>query len=175
MFFGMAGVAKWCLGEPKEAVSIWRAGLKPKYSNSRELGLPLLLFFASVLEPETFDKNLAEQLLVEKKKYRLEDWPVPLAKLLRGQLSEDEFKIHLKGVNDRDTRSRLCQTNFYATVLQLSHSKNISAFREAMRKSTDTSQSEWLVEEYFVSRLWHAEFFLARHEGNLSADQLPSL
>src|SRR5213595_3977298 len=31
-FFGMAGVAKWCLNDPEEAVKQWRAGLQAEYA-----------------------------------------------------------------------------------------------------------------------------------------------
>lgn len=49
--YGMAGVAKWCLGETEQSIVYWRAGLKAKYARTAGLGvtMPLLLFFASVV------------------------------------------------------------------------------------------------------------------------------
>ncbi len=38
-FYGMAGVAKWCLGKANEAVSEWRAGLDAKYARASGLGI----------------------------------------------------------------------------------------------------------------------------------------
>ena len=67
VYYGMAGVAKWCLGRPDEAVSEWRAGLKAKYARASGLNVssPLLLFFAAVREPRVFDRKSAEKLLLK--------------------------------------------------------------------------------------------------------------
>jgi hypothetical protein len=45
-FFGLAGVAKWCLGDFKEAVRQWNSGLNARFSDTAGLGvrLPLLLY-----------------------------------------------------------------------------------------------------------------------------------
>ncbi len=50
--YGMAGVAKWCLNKPEEAVLEWRAGVSAKYARSSGLNIrmPLLLFFAAVYD-----------------------------------------------------------------------------------------------------------------------------
>jgi len=60
-YYGMAGVAKWCLGRSDEAVSEWRDGLKAEYAGASgiNVGSPLLLFFAAVREPKVFDRKLA--------------------------------------------------------------------------------------------------------------------
>jgi hypothetical protein len=52
-FYGMAGVAEWCMGECAAAVGDWRAGLNARFADAAGLGirLPLLLFTASVLAP----------------------------------------------------------------------------------------------------------------------------
>jgi hypothetical protein len=55
--YGMAGVAKWCLGEPKVAVSEWRDGLKAPYSRT-PFGVytGLLLFLLRSLSRKSLTK-----------------------------------------------------------------------------------------------------------------------
>lgn len=166
--YGMAGVAKWCLGEPNEAVTLWRAGLKAKYARANGLGvrMPMLLFFASVVRPDTCERSSAEQLLLKKTKdIRIKTWPGPIAKMLLGQNNENDLQIQCKGNNDSDTRNRHWLVDFYKIVLQHNQS-NISVLKEAMRKLTDTSLPEWSDENIFLTRFWSEEFFLARYEAN---------
>ena len=33
-FYGMAGVAKWCMNEPNDAVSQWAMGIRCKYADA---------------------------------------------------------------------------------------------------------------------------------------------
>src|SRR6266478_4273177 len=96
--YGMAGVAKWCLGEPQEAVSQWRAGLKAEYARSGvTVRMGLLLYFVSVVRPEVFDQDEAKRLLLEKADDpRIRDWPGPIAKLILRQISEVSFKKAVK-------------------------------------------------------------------------------
>ena len=166
--FGMAGVAKWCLGEPKDAVTEWRAGLKAKYARASGLGvrMPLLLFFASVIEPEAFDGDLAKELLAEKTKdLRIRNWPGPIAKFVLGQIDESELQKHCRGTNDEETRDRQWLVEFYRSLIGLKQG-TIPAFKNSMRKLTDVNQSEWQDETVLLSRIWNEEYFLARHEAN---------
>ena len=65
--YGMAGVAQWCLNDPHNAVRQWREGLQCDYADAAGgAQLPLLLFFASIVEPETFSRVEAESLLAER-------------------------------------------------------------------------------------------------------------
>lgn len=165
-FYGMAGVAKWCLGEPGEAISQWHAGLKAKYARANGLGviMPLLLFFASVVRPGLLAKSSVEQLILEKiTDPRIKTWPGPIAKLASALVTEDDFQKQCKGESDRDTANRLWLTEFYRNVLRHDPQKHLG-FKQAMSRLTDTSQPEWSDEDDFLTRIWCEEFFLARHE-----------
>ncbi len=178
--YGMAGVAKWCLGKVDEAVSEWRAGLKAKYARASGLNVssPLLLFFAAIREPRVFDRKLAEKLLLETTKdIRINNWPAPIARLVLDQISEAEFQNHCLGIRPGDTGKNpfarhspqeasncLWLADFYRSVLALEHG-TLSDFQDSMGKLSDTSQPEWQDEKYvFTARIWREEFFLARHE-----------
>jgi tetratricopeptide (TPR) repeat protein len=179
-YYGMAGVAKWCLGRPDEAVSEWRAGLKAKYARASGLGvrMPLLLFFAAIREPRVFDRRLAEKLLSETTKdIRIGNWPAPIARLVLDQISEAEFDNHCRGIkpgiteknpfvrhSPQETSNCLWLAEFYRSVLVLEQG-TLSDFQDSMRKLSDTSQPEWQDEKYvFTARIWCEEFFLARYE-----------
>lgn len=180
--YGMAGVAKWCLGKPDEAVSEWRAGAKAKYARTAGLNiiLPLLLYFAAVRQPKIFDRHLAETLIREKTgDIRINNWPGPIAKLVIDQISEAEFQNHCRGIrpgddtsknpflgyNQQQTSNCLWEAEFYRSILALSHGGTLSDFKSSMWKLSDTSQPEWQDERnVFTVRIWHEEFFLARHE-----------
>jgi hypothetical protein len=177
--FGMAGVAKWCLGKPDEAISQWRTGLNAKYARASGFGIrmPLLLFFATVRQPNVFDHKLAEKLLREKSAdIRIRNWPGPIAKLLLDQVSITDLENYCRGVKSSDagktpfshpspqeTSNCLWLAEFYNSVLGLEQGV-LTDFQNSMRKLSDTSQSEWQGENVFVSRLWNEEFFIARYE-----------
>jgi len=161
--YGMAGVAKWCLGEPDEAVAHWRAGLAANYARASGLGviMPLLLFFASVVKPETFDEGSARKLLLEKTKdLRIRNWPGPVARFVLAEI--DELQNYCRGVDEEETRDRQWLTEFYKSLIRRSHG-TISGFKDSMHKLTDTSQPEWQDEAVLLSRIWNEEYFLARH------------
>ena len=63
IFYGMAGVARWCLGRGEEAVDQWRTGLTCAYTDVARMGIPLLIFAASVLQPHLIPKADAEKVL----------------------------------------------------------------------------------------------------------------
>jgi hypothetical protein len=179
--YGMAGVAKWCLDKPDEAVLEWRAGLKTKYARASGLGvrMPLLLFFAAVRQPKIFDRKLAEKLLREATlDVRIRNWPGPIARLVLDQISEAEFQNHCLGIKPGDTgknpfaRHKQYETSnclwladFYRSILTLVQRTSLSEFKRSMRKLSDTSDQEWQDEKnVFTVRIWCEEFFLARYE-----------
>jgi hypothetical protein len=155
--YGMAGVAKWCLGKPEEAVLEWCAGLKAKYARASGLGIrmPLLLFFAAARHPKVFDKRKVEELIREKLgDIRIRNWPGPIARLLLGQISEAEFANHCRGIkpdisvknpfvrnSPQETSNCLWLAEFYRSVLSFQQGE-LSDFQSTMRKLSDTSQPE---------------------------------
>jgi hypothetical protein len=165
-FYGMAGVAKWCLGKPSEAVSEWRAGLKAKYARAAGLGvrMPLLLYFASIIVPGSCSRDEALQHL----RYIVEDprvatWPGPVAQWVLGLLTEQELGKSCRGYNASDSSDRLWLASFYKNLVAHGASRE-STFRLKMWELSDTSAPEWENMEAFMDRLWCEEFFLARHE-----------
>jgi hypothetical protein len=165
-FHGMAGAAKWCLGEFDEAVRQWVAGLKADFADTAGLGvqLPLLLFTASVLKPETFERIAAETILAERAEDpRITEWPGPVASWLLTQISDSEFRNRCTGDDEPDTLDRHWLAEFYRGVLLYGEGKS-SDFKATMRKLTDTARPQWSDETFFLARMWSEEFFLARRE-----------
>ncbi len=163
--FGMAGVAKWCLGEKKEAVALWNRGRRAKYSRGGlTVAMPLLMLFASILDPESYDKAAAENLLREVVKNPLiRYWPGPIARMIVGEISETELSKELRGYNEADSRGREWDLKFYRSLLDIGESRSLR-FKHAMREPTDLQRPEWQDERYFSKRVRHEELFLARHE-----------
>ena len=162
--YGMAGVAKWCLDQRAEAVLEWKAGLEAKYARAAGLNLqmPLLLFFAAILQPTVFERNSAEKLIREKTRdLRIKNWPGPIARLVVDQIGESEFHELCQGANEQGRGNRFWLTEFYTSLMIYEPSKH-SDFRERMRRLADTSQPECQDEAVLLRRLWHEEFFLAR-------------
>ncbi len=172
IFYGMAGVAKWCLGNPNEAVSEWQTGLEAKYARAGGLNIriPLLLYFASVIRPDVFERTVAKELMQRKiEDRRASNWPGPIASWLLGQMAEEELGNRYK-VKDptivkavREAAGQQWLAEFYGAVSRYEPSKR-SDFRASMLRLTDLSQPEWMDQNYFLSRLWCEEFFLARGE-----------
>lgn len=165
--YGMAGVAKWCLGEPQEATAKWRAGLKAKYVRAgRPFYLPLLLYFASALRPEVLNPIEAGKLLQETLTHpKIDLWPGPIVKFVLGRINEDEFQRSCQSTNPVETqrRTRPWSAEFYRSLVRRERVTPLE-FKDSMRKLVDTSQPEWQEEGVFTSRVWHEEFFLARYE-----------
>jgi len=164
--YGMAGVAKWCLGRPDEAVHEWRTGLRAEYARASGFGIimPLLLFFAAVLQPDAPDRTSVEQLIRKKiLDIRICNWPGPIAKLMIGEISYSDFDNLCSVRSQQETSDRIWLGEFYKSLIQYEQS-NHAVLVASMRKLTDTSQSEWQDDNVFLSRIWHEEFFLARHE-----------
>ena len=61
--YQMAGAAKWCMGNRREAVAQWVDGCHCDGTSSACFGSPLLLFAASVFASETFARTEADKLL----------------------------------------------------------------------------------------------------------------
>jgi tetratricopeptide (TPR) repeat protein len=166
-FYGMAGVAHWCLGESTAAVLDWHDGLKAQYADASGLGirLPLLLFVASVLEPGTFQRGDAEKILLEKAKdKRAEQWPGTVAKFVLGQATDENSLALTPLIKEFDRKHREWVIRFYRHLLEFRIGDLTSVqFSEVMRAATDTSQPEFFDPNYFLSLMWSEEFFIARH------------
>jgi tetratricopeptide (TPR) repeat protein len=163
--FGMAGVAKWCLSKPNEAVALWKAGLKAKYARNGGLSIrmPMLLFFASTTKSGIFEKDSAERLLLAKiNDERIRHWPGPISKMLVGKISENDLDLELQSAAEGEAANRRWLRNFYKIALQFDQMK-APVLKEAFRTLADTSGRECSDPNLFAHRIWCEEFFLARH------------
>ena len=175
-FYGMAGVARWCLDEPNVAVEQWHTGLGAQYADTAGAGihLPLLLYVASVLKPEVFFREKAEQILATKvEDPRVNSWPGPLAQLVLGMVNDTTLAEHCIGNTGRNQRGFLPHrkrlVEFYKAITEFSRGKmDLSGLKEVMRRTADTTQAEWTNENAFLSLLWSEEFFIARHEASVA-------
>ncbi|HVM62917.1 MAG TPA: hypothetical protein VMV72_18795 [Verrucomicrobiae bacterium] len=168
--YGMAGVAKWCLGEQRDAVSEWNLGLRAKYERAG-LGvkMPLLLYFASVIRPDLYASDDAKKVMLEKTKNRRIKWfPGPILQWILGQISEDELRQRCQGRHEPDLRNNLWQVEFYRSLMTYEKGE-VLLFRESMSKLSDIHQPEWQSETVLLDRIWCEEFFLARHEAQLDS------
>jgi len=172
LFYGMAGVAQWCMDEPDAAVKHWQSGLDAEYADGAGgIHLPLLLFIASILRPATFSRNEAEQLLKKRARDpRVKNWPGPLAKFVLTLLSEEALEEMSKEKAGREiSPSRKWLIEFYKNVLELGRGNlKPERFKKQMERIVDTTQPEWLDEGNFLRLLWNEEFFIGRHEAFLT-------
>lgn len=171
-FYGMAGVAKWCLGDHTEAVRQWRTGLDAHYADANGLGikLPLLLFFASVVQSNVIKRSLVEELLVKKTKdTRSYEWPGAIARCIVGLTNESDLLSQCEVKDKSEAGDRKWLFGFYTALFAL-HRGDRTAFSSAMRNLSDTSGPDWSDHDFFLFRMWGGEFFLARHEASLPHD-----
>lgn len=164
-FYGMAGVAAWCLGRVREAVQQWRDGLQAKYKDTDGLGvrIPLLLFTASRLEVDSFDGRVALGLLADKARdARIKSWPGPIVLWVLGMSSESELSARIVGQDLVESYDRRWIVSFYRALASRSPGQD-ATFERAMRELTDTSVEPWTNHDFFLARMWSEEFFLARH------------
>jgi len=170
-FYGMAGTARWCLGDVIEAVRQWREGLKSDYADTLGLGihLPLLLLVGSILRPGSFEKQSALKFLEEKARDdRVSDWPGQIALWALGEIDARELRNQCGGHDEVETYDRQWLASFYDGVLSYRVGKE-GEFKDTMRRLTDTSGPRWADDDFFLARMWSEEFFLARHEAEVNS------
>jgi hypothetical protein len=163
-FHGMAGASKWCAGEYDKAVECWVAGLDAGYADTAGLGIqmPLLLHTASVLKPNTYDQSSAISILREKTQdSRIGNWPGPIVNWLVNQITEKMVLTLCEASDEPERNDNRWLTDFYRAVILLSKGGK-AASKSMMVRLVDTSLPEWSDEDFFLSRMWNEEFFLAR-------------
>lgn len=165
-YYGMAGAAKWCLDKPEAAVREWQEGLRCQYADAAGgARMPLLLFFASAVTPNLIARTDAEKLLlIRANDRRVRYWPGPVVEVMLGRIDEDQLRKHCAGVNDADTANRHWLSDFYLGVVALSRG-DAAHFNEAVRKTADLTWTDFdRNRQSFLGRMWHEEFFIARHQ-----------
>jgi hypothetical protein len=165
-FYGMLGVARWCLDEDGGAVREWRIGLSATYADSGGLGvnLPLLLVSASILRPNTCSKAEAEEILTLKTKDpRSRWWPGTLAAFVLYGTSYDEALALSISTKEFDRRHREWIVQYYTDLLEFSsHRISSGQLSQLMAMATNTLCSSFSDQSYFLSLIWSGEFFIAR-------------
>jgi hypothetical protein len=170
LFYGMAGVAKWCVNDPEAAVKHWQLGLGARYADGAGgVHLPLLLLVASILRPGVLARKEAEQILMQRvQDPRTKNWPGPLATFALGLIDHRTLREKCLGSTELGTIDRNWSAAFYEDVLEFGRGKAMPyTFKERMRRIADSSQPERSEERFFLSLLWSEEFFIARHESSL--------
>lgn len=165
-YYGMGGAAKWCLDKPEAAVQEWQEGLRCQYTDAAGgARMPLLLFFASAVNPNLIARADAEKLLlIRANDRRVRNWPGPVVEAVLGRIDEGQLRKHCAGVNDADTANRHWLSDFYLGVVALSRG-NPAHFNEAVRKTADLTWADLeRNRQSFLGRIWQEEFFIARHQ-----------
>jgi hypothetical protein len=170
--FGMAGAAAWCLGDEKLAIKYWRNGTTAGYAvagaNTRT---ELLLFAASVLKPDSFSAESAEELLLKKASHlRVKNWPGPIAQYILGTVSDEEVQQEALRTHRDSVRPNPNSWQFELyKLLRIAVSPGTPRKRleNDVRKLLNVEGSEYLagiklfyflrVEEFYLTRHWLSE------------------
>lgn len=167
-FFGRAGVAKWCLGESQMAVEWWEQGMGSQYVDAAGgIRLPLLLYVASILQPNAFPRKEAIRLLkAETNNPRTQNWPGPLGLFVLGEIDNKQLiELAAKRKGGVVPRDRTWLIDFYRSFREVdSGYLNHVEFRKLARELVDLSKPHWTDERDFLHLIWNDEFFIARHQ-----------
>jgi hypothetical protein len=168
--YGMAGVAKWCLNDPEEAVAEWREGLSCEFTDwAGGVELPLLMYFASVARPKVFPKLRAEADVVLTKRagsHLIKNWPGAIAEFVLGRIDESALRSKCRQEDEDGTKLYNWLADFYVGVIGLVRGKQ-EPWRGTIRKIADVTRPDMSSPDYFLTCVWNEEFFLARHEASL--------
>jgi len=164
--FGMAGVAKWCLDQPGEAIECWKSGLHCNYMDSATVGTLLLLFAASILRKDLFPQSKVTKLLQKKASHsKIRSWPGPLVEfcLKKGNVELDMLEAY------PDVEALRAVVKFYRSLLDFDMGVlSRDELNARMAEIADTSVPQWMEQKAFLRLVSHEEFFLARHEASRS-------
>lgn len=164
-FFGMAGIAKWCLDQHQDAVRQWQVGLSAEYTGpGRGIHLPLLLFAACTIDPSVQPDTESTRLLKDKlTEPQVRGWPVPIAEFILGQIDQVHLQSQYVGRDKNESLQRRWLSEFYIGIVESSRG-NTASCRETMQQLVNMTGAEWSDETFFLGRMWSEEFFFARHE-----------
>jgi tetratricopeptide (TPR) repeat protein len=164
--FGLAGVAKWCLNKPDEAIEQWVDGLKCDYADGAGgVTIPLLLYSASILKPELYSRKNAEKYLIARAKHRkIRNWPGPIAEYILNRIDKSQLLSDLKAYNEINTLINSWRVDFYFGILDYA-SGNTEKSTQFIRNATNLSFDDFDSNRHlFLSKIWHEEFYIARHQ-----------
>lgn len=152
----LAGIARWLLGDPVDAIGVWKEGLDCAYGDwAGGIDVPLHLYFGAVREPTSFELTQAEGLLAK----RLRDggsgnWPGPIARFLLGQIDEAKLRRVAKSKHAHIECEQIAQLEFYIGVARY-HDGDHRAYVSHMERCAVTKSltvDELLLARYEVLR-----------------------
>jgi tetratricopeptide (TPR) repeat protein len=162
--FGLAGIAKWCLNEPGEAIEQWIQGIKCDYADGAGgVTIPLLLFYASIVKPELYSRKDAEKLMITRAKRRIiRNWPGPIAEYILNRIDKKQLQSDFQGYNVTVTLLHSWRADFYFGILEYA-SGNIEKYTHFIKKVASVTYDDFdSNRKLFLSKIWHEEFYLAR-------------
>lgn len=165
--YGMAGVAKWCLGQRIEAVHEWREGLRCQYVDwAGGIKSPLLLFFSATVDTVLVPISEVKDLLAARgNDVAAKNWPGPLGRFVLGRIDEAQLRRESHYKIETVTTVRQWTCDFWVGVIER-HNGRADRFLKAMNKVADVSWADFdQSKDLFLSKLWQEELFLARQFG----------
>jgi hypothetical protein len=166
--YGMAGTAKWCLGDSGSAVEQWREGLKCKFTDwAGGVDLPMLLYFASIARPVLVERCEARQILQKRLANPLATrWPAPLGHYMMDEIDEEELRRKCEYEDSEEVVYRNQWADFVVGVKALENGRT-GLFAEVMNRACDVSWRDYDASDgLFWSKIWHEAFYLARYEAH---------
>ena len=152
--YAYLGLIHWLEDDPNEAVAFWKRGLNCQYRDEAGgMELPLLLLYAGVRAPKSFDCNAAIKLVSQRLESEwAENWPGPIGRFVVGQIDESEMRHCARFDVELVEKQQLVQAEFYVGVERLSCGDK-DAFHNSMAICASQPGCEVLYEP-----------FLAKHE-----------
>lgn len=166
-FFGMAGAAAWCTGDLKRATRHWRKGVTcPAAVAGSNTRTALLLYAASVLEPNAYSTEAAKKILKSRlAKRRGGYWPGQIAQFLLEADREDEARQASFDPNQRNFLNVAVWTFRFYVLLKKMLSRDISPsdFTGQLHELVALEASGYLELKNLSYFLRCEEFYLARN------------
>ena len=171
--FAMAGAAAWCLGQDKLAVLHWRKGVKARSAIAgANTTTSLMLYALSVLRPDVFSTEEAEQILAMKLAKRwITGWPDPIAEFIVG-LSTREQALE-KAIERKNSAyySKLWLLELF-TMLKLASSNNRKrVLQKKLAKHIMVENSKYIQNSNFFYFLRNEIFYVIRHQCSADSDE----
>lgn len=172
--YGMAGVAKWCLGDHEAALREWNNGYVALDVNDQtRVRLPLLAFAAAILRMDFHNKRHDALILLETlERLGTVDWRAPLIRVVLGLKEETPPAPVSAEARELEVSLRKWSMQFYEAIrnfdLRLPSQLDrpdlrAEELKKSMRRLADSSQPEWAETSAFISLIRHEEYFIARH------------
>jgi hypothetical protein len=150
-YFIFRGVSDWVGGRQEAAITAWQSGSDPQYTDAAGgVGIPLLLFFASIKRSDRPLRRSAESALRKVCKRRaICNWPGPIARFVLGKLDETEL---LSAMTDEPIlRARQsCKAEFYIGVLRMANHDQ-DGYAEYLARSCSHDPVSMLEAEFFLA------------------------